>query len=88
MGVEIKISPLIQTLIGIAETVEVEGTSARECLDNLARENPGIKEVIFDKNGVMKVIILRNGIVLPQNCLDNEVSDKDIITILAPMAGG
>jgi len=87
--VEIKISPLIRSVIDIADSVEVSGTNVLECLDDLIFLHPEIKEFLFDRNGVVKAIILLGGKSVPSlNFSITEVSDNDTISILIPMAGG
>jgi len=87
--VEVRISPLIRSVIDIADSVEVNGETVRECLDDLMSSYPDIKDVLFDRNGVMKAIILLGGKSVPSRDYSiTDVSDSDTISILMPMSGG
>lgn len=43
MTITVRISPFLQDITGDCETVEVDGRSVEECLDELERRFPGIK---------------------------------------------
>ena len=88
MSAIIKISPLLQQLAGIPEIVEVSGTSVRACLDGIILKYPQINDFIFDRYGVLKIIIVVNEKALPRNDLDTAVSDNDVIGIFMAVAGG
>jgi len=85
---KIKIPLLLQPFTENNDKVEVNGTTVRDCLYALATRFPRVKEWLFDSGGSLKVIIVVNRQVVPQNKLDAEVFDNDQITIIIPMNGG
>ena len=51
VAVNVHIHKVYRSFTGGLETVEVEGHSVGECLDNLVTHYPDIKRVLFAKNG-------------------------------------
>jgi len=72
------------------ETVEVEGQTVGECLDNLIQQFPGLKRELFDKKGKLKNIIeiyLNMASAFPDELAKpTKAGDEIHITIL--LAGG
>lgn len=70
--------------------VDSNGKTVGECLDNLIKKYPGIKEKLFDKKGsLLNVIeIYVNLESAYPNELVKKVSDGDEIYLTAKLAGG
>ena len=72
------------------ETVDVEGKSVGECLNDLIRKYPLLENEIFDKKGNLLSVfeIYLNGASAYPDELAREVKDGDEIHLLAMLAGG
>jgi len=90
MSVRVKLPPALQELGGGVETLEVSGRTVAECLEELEAQIPGVKEVLFDRQGKL---LRAFGIYLNENVLrpielDTTVRDGDEIVILNFLMGG
>jgi molybdopterin converting factor small subunit len=74
---------------GLAE-VEVEGNTVGDCLSNLIKRFPGMKDAVFEKNG--KLLNVIEIFVNMQSAYPGElakpVSDGDEVHITVMLAGG
>ena len=68
--------------------VEVSGMTVRECLDNLARKSPESKKWLFDKNGIIQVLVTLNGEDIYQKDLKRVVADGDELELVLIVGGG
>ena len=69
---------------------ELESRSVRECVAELELQHPGIGACIIDAKGEMKLFvrIFVDGVLLPRDGLDTELSATASITAVAAAAGG
>lgn len=90
MSITIRLHPFLQHLTGGQELVEVNGRNTGECLENLERRFPGIREMIRDKKGQLRAYceILVNSKSAYPNELTTPVRDGDQIDILFIVTGG
>ena len=90
MGVRIRLHPLLQDMVNGQEMVEVEGKNVGECLRDLIRQFPGMRENIFDKHGKLHrhVEIFINGRSASAEELAAPVSDGDELSLLMLLSGG
>lgn len=90
MGARIRIHPLLQDLANGQEIVKVDGKNVGECLADLDRQFPGMRENIFDKRGKLleHIEIFINGKTTSPNELAAPVKDGDELSILMLLAGG
>ena len=51
MSIEVKISPFFNQYTKNQQVTEVKGSTVGECLDELVKQFPRLKEVLYDKNG-------------------------------------
>lgn len=72
------------------EIVEVNGKNVGECLKDLVKQYPDLKNDIFDKKGrLLSVLeIYLNGASAYPDELAKEVKDGDEIHLLVMLAGG
>lgn len=72
------------------KTVQAEGKTVGEALNDLVRRFPGIKEEIFDKKGLLLhyIEIYLNGESAYPGELEKPVKDGDEIQIITFLAGG
>jgi molybdopterin synthase sulfur carrier subunit len=87
MSVTLKITPVLRQFTDNQETVQVEGTTVRECLNSLVARYPGTEKWLFSKSSApMICIFLNREVVMPED-LDTNVSAGDVID-LCPVIGG
>lgn len=73
-----------------AETVDVDGRTIHECLDNLVEIHPGLKKVVFTEKGKLHPLIeiyLNSTSAYPDELRKN-VNEGDKIHLVYTLAGG
>jgi len=88
MTIKIKVSHILRQFTKDQDTVEVNGGTVGECLDDLARQFPDIKKWLFDKNGILLVLILTDGETIYQKDLNRPVADGDELHLILIVGGG
>ncbi len=88
MAVTIKLSPAFQPYAGNRETVEVEGTTVRACLDSLIARLPVFKDLVSDSDHPLSVLIIYDGEVIVPSGLDRSVKDRSEISLMPMIYGG
>ena len=88
MSVSLKIDRMLKQLADDKDTVNVNGSTIAECLSDLIKQFPDIEKKIYDKNGILMVMILHNGKAVYQKDLQNPVNDGDKLQLLIVMSGG
>jgi molybdopterin synthase sulfur carrier subunit len=90
MSVRVKLPPVLQEFSGGVETLEVNGRTVGECLNQLEARFPGIRESLLDRQGkLLRVFgIYLNSDGLHPVELDSPVRDGDEIVILNFLMGG
>ena len=68
--------------------VEATGSTVRECLDDVIRQSPDTKRWLFDKNGILQVLVLLNGEDVYQKDLNRAVTDGDELQLILIVGGG
>jgi molybdopterin converting factor small subunit len=85
---DIKIAQILQQYTDNKEIVSVEGSTIRECLNNLVKQYPETRKWIPDANKISMIIVLLNKeLVLPDK-MDQKVSPTDKIELVPVIAGG
>ncbi len=90
MSIKVNILPYLQYLTGGKAVVEVEGSTVAKCLDDLTRQFPGVRTVLFDDNGALLdyVDITVNGESSYHEGLTKPVREGDELLIILLIAGG
>ena len=88
MDIKIKLNQMFQPYAGDRETVEVTGNTIRECLDNLIELFPVFKQLLFDDEGVLSVLIVHNGETIIQEEIGRSVTGQNEILIFPMVQGG
>lgn len=91
MRIKVKIGPALQEYTGIPETLEVEGNTVGECLDDLMRQYTDSSHWLFDQNGLLRVVISINNaetVVPDKQGLDRVLKPDDELQIFAVIGGG
>jgi MoaD family protein len=91
MGVTVKIPTILRRHVGGRATVEANGETLRELLENLESEFPGLTEgIVADDGGLHRFINLyvNQEDVRYLGSLAAKVRDGDTVSILPAVAGG
>lgn len=88
MAVKVAVHPFLNN--GRELEVEVTGNTVGECLKELIKLHPQIKEKLFDKNGKIKgyIDILVNSKSAYPDELSYPVKEGDVINLIVFLAGG
>lgn len=90
MAIEVKVTSVLQRVVG-AKTVESEGKTVGELLENMNRAYPGFKEQITSDTGELhrfvNIYINDEDIRFLQQ-LETPVKEGDVLSILPALAGG
>ena len=90
MSIRVNIHPYLYHLTNNQEVVEVDGTTVGECLKDLIKQFPDIKQVLFDQNG--KFINYVNIYINMEDAFPDElaksIKDGDELHILPIIMGG
>ncbi len=90
MSVRIKISQILRQFTEDHDTVEVNGSTVGECLDDMIRQFPEVEKWLFDRNGILLVLVLINGetTVRQREDLKRPVADGDELHLIRVVGGG
>lgn len=90
MAVEVRVTSTLQNLVG-AKTVQGEGATVGELLDNLDARYPGFKGQISGEDGQLHRFVnlyLNDEDIRYLQGLDTPVKGGDVVSILPALAGG
>ena len=90
MGVKVNIHKTQRNFTNGLDVVEVEGKTVGDCLDNLVKQFPAVKEGLFDKKGKLLnwvEIYVNMESAFPEE-LAKPVKDGDEIYLTIMLAGG
>jgi molybdopterin converting factor small subunit len=90
MSIKIVIPSYLQSFTNYVAVVEVNGSTIGGCLDNLTKQSPDIKKVLFAKNGELLdyvSIYVQGKDAYPEE-LAKPVKDGDEIHVIYIIAGG
>lgn len=90
MSVQIDIPLFLQHIVNDVKVVNVNGGTVGECLKDLVRQFPQLRELLFDKNGKLHkyIEIFVNGKSTYPEELAESVKDGNEIYILNVITGG
>ena len=93
MSVKIKlVYPHLQQATNNKSVVEVNGSNVGECINDLVRQFPQIRDTIFDKDGKLLdfIVFYINGesVYFDSEPLARPINDGDEILIALLLAGG
>jgi molybdopterin synthase sulfur carrier subunit len=90
MPVKVNVTAMLRNLVG-AKSVEANGRTVGELLDNLDANFPGFKSQISDANGGLHRFVniyLNDEDIRYLNALETQLADGDVVSILPALAGG
>ena len=90
MSIKIEIPSYLQPYTNDTEMVEVKGSTVGECITQLIEQFPGMKKMLFAKNGKLHsyVGIYVNGEDAYPDELTKPVEDGDALHIIYIIGGG
>lgn len=88
MGVKIKLNLAFQELAGSKEKVEVQGSTVKQCLEDLIKRYPKVKYWLFDGQGSLQSLVLLDNEPIRQEELDRPVTENNELWILNILEGG
>ncbi len=90
MSINVKVAAYLQCYIDGKESLQVEGSTVRQCLENLIVKFPEMKGMLFDeKGGLLDYIsVFTSRDVAFEDQIDNPVKDGDVLNILYVISGG
>lgn len=91
MGVTIKMTGLLREYTKSRGIIEVNGRTVGECLDDLIRQYPDTIKWLFDRNGVLLVLIRINNedtAIHHREGLNRPITDGDEMNLYLVLGGG
>ena len=90
MTVEVKVTANLQKMVGGKRSVQAEGASVRELLDDLDSRYPGFKKQIVTDGQIHRFvnIYLNDEDIRFLDKLDTPLKEGDTLSILPALAGG
>ena len=91
MAVTVRIPTTMRPIAGGSSSVQVEGATLAEVLDNLDAAHPGFRDRLFDEDGSLRKFV--NGFVADDDVryldgVDTKVPDGETVSIIPAVAGG
>ena len=91
MAVEVRVTAVLQRVVGGAKSVQGAGATVQALLDNLESSYPGFKEQVISGEGQLHrfVNIYKNDEDIRYlEQLNTPLQDGDVVSILPALAGG
>jgi sulfur-carrier protein len=91
MSVQIKLPTILRPHVGGQATIEGEGSTLRELLDDLGARYPGFVRNVMSETGDLHRFVnvyVNNEDVRYLGALETRVNDGDVVSILPAVAGG
>ena len=88
MSIKINISQNLRRFTNNRHTVEVNGTTIGECINDLISQYPNIKEKLISKDGALLVLISVNGEIVYHKNISKRVANEDQLQLIPILAGG
>lgn len=90
MGITVYLPAYLRPYADDKESIIVQGSTIKECLDNLLKLYPALNKMVFDQDGELHTyvsIFAANEIVYSDQ-LDKPIKDGETIHILYVIGGG
>ncbi len=90
MATEVKLTANLQKFAGGQRSVEAEGSTVGELLDDLERMHPGFKNMVVANGEIHRFVnvYLNDEDVRFLSQLDTPLKEGDIVSVLPSLAGG
>jgi molybdopterin converting factor small subunit len=90
MSVKVNLTPYFRDIVDRNETVQANGHTIGEIIDDIDKKYPGFKKECIDNQGKLYgflEVYLNQGSAFPDE-LNRKVKDNDEVTILTVIGGG
>ena len=90
MAVEVRIPTILRTFTGGEKSVQGDGETLLQVIDDIDARNPGLKARLVESEGLRRFVnvYVNDEDVRFIGGLDAEVSDGDQVVVLPAVAGG
>jgi molybdopterin converting factor small subunit len=88
MSIRIQLSEVLRNLARTPVTIEVEGSTVQECLEELFQQFPGVRKWVIDEQGRLQVLVLVNQDSAYIQDLSHKVKPGSEIRLLMIISGG
>ena len=88
MKINIRLNHVFQPYAEDREKVGVTGSTIGECLDNLIELYPVFKELLFDDEGILSVLIIYDRETIVPSEINQPVAGQNEILIFPMVQGG
>lgn len=90
MAIEVRLAANLQKLVGGQKSVEAQGSTVGEILDDLESRHPGVKDTVMADGEIHRFvnIYLNDEDIRFLQKLDTQLTDGDVISVLPALAGG
>ncbi len=89
--VEVRVASSLLGLVRNASTVQAQGETVRQLLDNLDSQFPGFKSHLIGKRGelyVSYIILLNDEDIRSLKALETPLKNGDVVNIMVVLSGG
>jgi sulfur-carrier protein len=90
MAIEVRVTANLQKVVGGQRSIQAEGSTVRELLDDIESRYPGFKDMIVTDGQIHRFvnIYLNDEDVRFLGQLDTPLNDGDVVSVLPALAGG
>lgn len=90
MAVEVRIPTILRTFTGGAKTVEGDGSTLLQVIDDVESRHPGLKDRLVEESGLRRFVnvYVNDEDVRFTGGLSAPTSDGDVVVVLPAVAGG
>ena len=90
MAVEVRIPTILRTFTGGAKSVEGDGTTLLQVIDDIDGRNPGLKARLVESEGLRRFVnvYVNDEDVRFSGGLSAPTTDGDVVVVLPAVAGG
>jgi molybdopterin converting factor small subunit len=90
MAIEVQVTANMQKQLGGQRSVQANGGTVREVLEDIERQFPGFKTMVMTDGQIHRFVnvYLNDEDVRFLDQLDTRLSDGDILSVLPALAGG
>ncbi len=89
--VEVRVASLLRELVRGASTVQAQGETVRQLLEDLDSQFPGSKERMINERGKLNghiIVYLNKEDIRSLEELETPLKDGDVVSILEALSGG
>ena len=88
---ELRVAAPLQRLVGGASTIQAQGETVQQLLDDIDNRFPGFKQRLISKQGKLNgsiLILLNDEDIRPLGELETPLKNGDVVSVLVVMSGG